>query len=238
MLRSESVQTLVVASSGLVRAGLAATLRQTRFTVVSNSGSFDAAEALTGEQGSKRLLIAVVEDANTASMLSEIVTVHNDLMVVGLVNDRDARLLSHQIAERTAAILDASVCSEVLLSALDLVLAGLRLQSNGIVQGLESSDARASEPSVANELHFRSDEKPLHNLSPREIEVLRGLSVGESNKIIARSFDLAEATVKIHVKNVLRKLKAQNRTQAAIWARENGICGRAVTGQHSSMIAP
>ena len=225
MLDKEAVQTSILASSGLVRAGLTATLRQTRFNIVSTFGSLDDVEGLTGEQGSERLLIVVVEEAHTASMLSEIMTAHSDLMVVVLVNDRDARFLSHQIIERSAAILDTSVSSEVLLNALDLVLAGFKLQSKGIVRGLEISDVQASEPSVAHELQFKADGKAPHNLSPREIEVLRGLSVGESNKLIARNFDLAEATVKIHVKNVLRKLRAQNRTQAAIWARENGICG-------------
>ncbi|GJE41195.1 Response regulator protein VraR [Methylobacterium soli] len=63
----------------------------------------------------------------------------------------------------------------------------------------------------------------VHKLSPREIDVLKHLAGGASNKIIARACDLAEATVKIHVKNVLRKLKTQNRTQAALWAIEHGI---------------
>jgi two-component system nitrate/nitrite response regulator NarL len=61
--------------------------------------------------------------------------------------------------------------------------------------------------------------------------------VGNSNKLIARNFDIAEATVKIHVKNILRKLKTQNRTQAALWARENGIYAQATTVQHSLGLA-
>jgi two-component system nitrate/nitrite response regulator NarL len=45
---------------------------------------------------------------------------------------------------------------------------------------------------------------------------------GLSNKIIARKLDIAEATVKVHMKSVLRKIRVANRTQAAIWALENG----------------
>ncbi|WP_373876012.1 response regulator transcription factor [Methylobacterium soli] len=75
------------------------------------------------------------------------------------------------------------------------------------------------------------------SLSPREKDVLRALSVGASNKLIARDYELAEATVKIHVKNVLRKLKAQNRTQAAIWARENGFCARVPTSSQAPTMA-
>jgi two-component system, NarL family, nitrate/nitrite response regulator NarL len=41
---------------------------------------------------------------------------------------------------------------------------------------------------------------------------------GDANKVIARKVDIAEATVKVHVKAILRKIRVQNRTQAAIWA--------------------
>jgi two-component system, NarL family, nitrate/nitrite response regulator NarL len=61
-----------------------------------------------------------------------------------------------------------------------------------------------------------------HGLSEREEQVLRDLVKGRSNKIIARKLDIAEATVKVHMKSVLRKIRVANRTQAAIWALENG----------------
>jgi two-component system nitrate/nitrite response regulator NarL len=52
----------------------------------------------------------------------------------------------------------------------------------------------------------------------REVEILKRLMEGESNKVIARKLDIAEATIKVHVKTILRKVRAQNRTQAALWA--------------------
>ena len=55
-------------------------------------------------------------------------------------------------------------------------------------------------------------------LSERETQILRGLIEGQSNKTIARTLDIMEATVKVHVKAILRKTGVQNRTQAAIWA--------------------
>jgi DNA-binding NarL/FixJ family response regulator len=58
----------------------------------------------------------------------------------------------------------------------------------------------------------------LHGLSSREKVVLVRLTDGRSNKEIARDLDLAEATVKIHVKSLLRKIGVKNRTQAAMWA--------------------
>jgi two-component system nitrate/nitrite response regulator NarL len=61
------------------------------------------------------------------------------------------------------------------------------------------------------------------SLSPRELDVLRGIVRGASNKEIAREHGIAETTVKIHVQHVLRKLEVGSRVQAAVIASENEI---------------
>jgi two-component system, NarL family, nitrate/nitrite response regulator NarL len=61
------------------------------------------------------------------------------------------------------------------------------------------------------------------NLSQREMDVLCCLTAGYPNKLIARQLDVSEATVKVHVKAILRKLKVGNRTQAAMWGTSRGI---------------
>jgi two-component system nitrate/nitrite response regulator NarL len=58
-------------------------------------------------------------------------------------------------------------------------------------------------------------------LSGRETWILRCIADGDSNKHIARRIGIAEATVKVHVKAILRKIQLRNRTQAAIWAMKN-----------------
>jgi len=59
-------------------------------------------------------------------------------------------------------------------------------------------------------------------LSEREAQILDGLVQGHANKVIARSCDITEATVKVHMKSILRKIQVANRTQAAVWALEHG----------------
>jgi two-component system, NarL family, nitrate/nitrite response regulator NarL len=59
-------------------------------------------------------------------------------------------------------------------------------------------------------------------LSEREAQILNGLVQGHANKVIARSCDITEATVKVHMKSILRKIQVANRTQAAVWALEHG----------------
>lgn len=58
----------------------------------------------------------------------------------------------------------------------------------------------------------------LEHLSDRETEIVRCLVLGHSNKIIARDLKIAEATVKVHIKGLPRKMQVTNRTQAAIQA--------------------
>ena len=58
-------------------------------------------------------------------------------------------------------------------------------------------------------------------LSPRQEAILRYLIEGNSNKAIARKIALSEATVKVHIKTILRKIHVHNRTQAAIWGISN-----------------
>jgi two-component system nitrate/nitrite response regulator NarL len=58
-------------------------------------------------------------------------------------------------------------------------------------------------------------------LSTREKLILRCLIQGYSNKCIARKINISEATVKVHVKAILRKIRLHNRTEAAIWGMKN-----------------
>jgi DNA-binding NarL/FixJ family response regulator len=71
--------------------------------------------------------------------------------------------------------------------------------------------------------------QPSSGLTAREFAVVKAIQQGKPNKTIANELNLAESTVKAHVYNVLRKLKAKNRTEAAIKAQtvmEPGTEGR------------
>lgn len=67
-------------------------------------------------------------------------------------------------------------------------------------------------------------------LAARELAILKGLAQGHTNKRIANALGITEATVKVNLKSVLRKLGLSNRTQVAIWALQNQLFGSAVPG--------
>ena len=107
------------------------------------------------------------------------------------------------------------------MKSLDLVMLGETVFPS-IILDLVRRQAASPEPEVAESqpiIAAIGDEEPVpKQLSVRETVILRCLMQGDSNKLIARKFDIAEATVKVHVKAILRKIQAKNRTQAAIWA--------------------
>jgi two-component system, NarL family, nitrate/nitrite response regulator NarL len=91
-----------------------------------------------------------------------------------------------------------------------------------MVVAMMSSFARDPKPQASGQAAPARPQAPdpASEFSNRELEILRGLRDGAPNKAIARKLDVAEVTVKLHVKSLLKKIGAENRTRAAIWASE------------------
>ena len=103
------------------------------------------------------------------------------------------------------------VSPEALLQSLELVMMGEKVFPSNLAAMLLNLD---STPSPMNSIR---------GLTPREQEILQALVTGASNKLIAIKLGITEATVKVHLKTLLRKIDVNNRTQAAIWAMNNGF---------------
>ena len=78
---------------------------------------------------------------------------------------------------------------------------------------------------LAEALKEKRDEssRSLQGLTEKELMVLKGVSQGLSNKLIARELNISDGTVKVHVKHILKKLNFHSRVEAAIWVSENNI---------------
>jgi two-component system nitrate/nitrite response regulator NarL len=109
-----------------------------------------------------------------------------------------------------------------LTMALEMVLLGEMFIPSEILHALIRANSSGPSPvqRSANESALARS-SPIQRLSAREAEILRFLMQGATNKLIAKRLDLAEATVKVHVKAILRKIGASNRTQAALWANDH-----------------
>jgi two-component system nitrate/nitrite response regulator NarL len=109
-------------------------------------------------------------------------------------------------------------------------------QDEAVPDGIRAMHTRspvrgASTPSNLsnNDQGFSPAVREHPKLTEREVQILNGLVKGHANKVIARTSDMSEATVKVHIKSILRKIRVANRTQAAIWALENGSRARLET---------
>jgi len=112
------------------------------------------------------------------------------------------------------AFLPATLSLEIVKQALTFILGGgTYFPREALLAGSSSGVSRSS--------CARRQSTPANGLTSRQHEVLERLRFGKSNKHIARELNMQEATVKVHVRQIMRKLGAANRTQAALLAQSD-----------------
>lgn len=122
---------------------------------------------------------------------------------VVLADSEDAEDILAAFEQGARAYIPTSVTLEVMIEAIKLVVAG-GTYIPSCVLSICANCIEAKHPAYA--------------LTPREISVLEAVRQGLPNKIIAQELGISESTIKVHVHRLLKKLKVQNRTQAAICA--------------------
>lgn len=129
------------------------------------------------------------------------------------------------IAREADGVILSSSATAALVKALELILIGQRVYPTDIFSARHSpapidsiSYAPVHKPVNGTQIEASAGEArvPIHNLSEREVEVTNLLCNGAPNKVIARQLGISEATVKVHVKAILRKTHSRNRTEAAL----------------------
>jgi two-component system, NarL family, nitrate/nitrite response regulator NarL len=121
----------------------------------------------------------------------------------------------HAIAAGARGFLPKTMSSDLFAMAISMILAGgtyLPAETLQTVRAGRSDNNGSMDDSALNGV-----------LSPRERQVLVRLATGASNKEIGRELNLAEVTVKLHVRQILRKIKARNRSEAASMATRAGL---------------
>ncbi|MEC2057270.1 response regulator transcription factor [Peribacillus psychrosaccharolyticus] len=91
-----------------------------------------------------------------------------------------------------------------------------------LYQGEKQLDPKVTS-SLLTYLQGQKEHSPIQELTKREKEVLKEITLGKSNKEIAAALFITEKTVKTHISNILSKLCLQDRTQAALYAVRNGL---------------
>lgn len=213
----KTVKAMLVSGSRLFREGMKQLLAESRYRIEAEAAN--AQEAVERLQTVARNVELVLVDV--VAMRKDVVEQICDLRRAApkarlVILSDDAAIL--KLAQLPGPAIDGYLLKDTspdaLLQILNLTMLGEKVLPTSLVQmliegRLELDGLAASVTSVG--------------ISDREIEILRYLVDGASNKTIGNRLEIAESTVKVHMKTILRKIRMKNRTQAAIWAVEHGI---------------
>lgn len=214
-----NVAVIVVEPRTVVREGLVALLHDSDFRVISAVPSLDKVPEAALARASLLMIGASSEGLDYINKGESLAARNVKIILVAEVDEKVSQTDVIKFLQVGADCCFINVHSrDILLNALNLVVMGQQV----VVIGRGSITGDAPETEVkTSELNPHTNGARAARLSARELEILKFIVAGDSNKVIARSCHLAESTVKIHLRAILRKISVRNRTQAAIWAIQN-----------------
>jgi two-component system nitrate/nitrite response regulator NarL len=217
MTAGGAIRVLVVDDHTLFRRGLIALLAgDGRFEVVAEAGDASEAHRLAAaSQPDVILLDNHMPGVSGVDALKGFKEVAPAARVLMLTVSEDERDLAAALRGGARGYLLKTMDSEMLAASILRTMEGMSVVSPEMTSKLVS--AFQSSPVEAPATPAAADPDPIHSLSPRELEILTHVARGASNKEVARDLGIAEATVKIHVQHILRKLNLSSRVQAAVY---------------------
>src|SRR5438445_2890823 len=233
-MRQRRFATVLVGPSALLREGLTRILGAADFRIVASASRVDDLVLTSLSRHQPMLLIIDAgDDLDSAGGQVELFKKRHPAARIAVLADHNQPLdiVSAFRAGANAFFNKLAPC-DAFIKSLELVMLGETILPAAILSMIldhaDHGEDDHERESVVREVRTVAGEllEPESNYTPRlsvrERYILNCLIEGEPNKIIARKIDIAEATVKVHVKSILRKIGVHNRTQAAIWAMTNG----------------
>jgi two-component system nitrate/nitrite response regulator NarL len=249
---------VVVGPSPLFREGLSRILKEAGFATLASASDIGGF-ILGSVWRTKSLLLVIDASGDSDSAVEQIVSFRKQYPSgrIAVLSERqrlrDALLLCRAGAHGYFA--KVSTC-EAFIKSLELIMLGEMIIPGLILSLMLAEDEKPKDRLVDDrQVDDRQvDDRQVdghagescpgqtccdRGLSRQEDAIVRCLVEGDSNKLIARKLRITEATVKVHVKAIFRKLGARNRTQAAIWAmRTDQFLQTARNGSGDAQVLP
>src|ERR1700722_8439443 len=159
---------------------------------------------------SAQLIILSLAEDNTevsANALKVLSTLAPKIPVIVLAYSDDSELAKSAIFHGAKGYIPVTMGFEITIAAVRFVLAGGTYAPMDCLLSRDPPGVMLSQPPGPD------------HLTGRELAVIRAIQKGKSNKVIAYDLNMCESTVKVHIRNVMRKLEAKNRTDVAIKAQ-------------------
>ncbi len=213
---TKMVKVLLISSSRLLREGMKPLLAGSPYRI--EMEATDLEEALEKLPAARDVELVLFDFVAARKDAVEHIQKMRDIVpkarLIILSDDTTIVQLARTLGNGADGYLLKDTSPDALVQVLNLAMLGERVFPTCLVRMLIDGRTEADGwvPSVS-----------ATGLSEREVEILRHLVDGASNKAIANRLTIAESTVKVHMKGILRKIRRKNRTQAAIWAVQNGL---------------
>jgi len=210
---NESCRVLIVDDHPLFRRGLVQLLRTIpAFVLVREAASGAEGLALARELRPDLILLDLnMRDGDGLDMLRGLRTARSKARVVMVTVSDSGEDVVAALRGGAEGYLLKDMEPEAMLEALQAVAAGrvvIPPQLNHLLAAALRGESRPQSAGAAG-------------LTEQELRILEKIAAGLSNKQIGRELDIAEGTVKVHVKHILRKLELRSRVEAAVWAVEH-----------------
>lgn len=210
----EKTSIFLVSRSELFREALKSVLRDSQFEVVGTADDVDRTESNIKEKTPQVVLLDLSSGPEYVSVdLKHLRSVMPDARIVVLTEALDSETLAACLAAGADGYLIQDISADALLQSLSLVMLGEKVFPTQLAPRLVEGTARMASAPVTT--------ASSHGLSEHDVQILQRLVHGDSNKMIANRLNLTEATIKVHLKSLVRRINVKNRTQAAVWAHKN-----------------
>ncbi len=230
MSNTLQVTTILGCKNSMLREGIRHILSSTRYKVhpedLSSRGT--AVPQLYGHAPFLFIIDSNLYPSGMINIVRDLKTQHINARVVVLADGFDLDEMKLVLQAGADGYCLATTGCEALIKYLDLVMLGEVVFPSFAFLSAISPAGEATVPHKENtpismplpqaERLAEAKDSVIRTLSSREAEILQCLMEGAPNKVIARKLEVAEATVKVHIKAILRKIRVANRTQAAMWA--------------------
>lgn len=217
----DAICVLVIDKNRLFRDGLKMLLRGSSFVVAGEASSAGQIDATVSRDTPPDIVLLSIEagldrgERDGVSTIAQVKALLPSCCVVALSDALCMQQLTAALESGADGFLLKDIAPEALKQSLLLALSGEKVLPAELVRVLIDSGVHHNGPGTQNPATAA--------LSDREKQILSCLMKGMSNKAIAYQLSITEGTVKVHLKGVLKKINARNRTQAAIWGMNNGL---------------
>ena len=214
------MRVLLIDDHALFRIGLQELLQRRGIAVVAAEGDCEKGIHLAAEHSPDVVLLDMrMPGMSGLEILQRLRRAGLRMPIAMLTTSLEEQDIVASLREGAQGYLLKDMEPDELIDALERIVRGetvVAKELTGILARAVQKDspARARIPASAGEL------------TPREREILCHLAEGQSNKVIARNLGIADGTVKLHVKAILRKLEVHSRVEAAVIAVEQNLCGK------------